>query len=222
MGSAARGPNDYYASGDWNAVCYECGRKFKASQLKRHWQGYYVCAKHWEPRHPQDFVRGVQDVQTPPWTQPMPAPAPAGTSTVVWVNDRISVYDTLARSGSRTISMSDTIPVSDAAGRSVLVRVGDSVAVTDAVTVNTPNHRTVSLDDTVAVSDAVSVTAPAHYVQNLTDTVSVSDSIQVTAPQHYVANVADYITPSDNTAVQLTTGGINPINSKAVNVTAVN
>ena len=72
MGSAARGPNDYYASGDWNAVCYECGRKFKASQLKRHWQGYYVCAKHWEPRQPQDFVRGVQDVQTPPWTQPMP------------------------------------------------------------------------------------------------------------------------------------------------------
>lgn len=63
------GRADYYAEGDWNAVCHECGKKFKASQLKRHWQGYYVCEKHWEPRHPQDFVRAVPDVQTPPWVQ---------------------------------------------------------------------------------------------------------------------------------------------------------
>ena len=70
--SVARGPADFYAEGDWNAMCYECGRKFKASELVRHWQGYYVCKEHWEPRHLQDFVRGVQDVQTPPWTQPMP------------------------------------------------------------------------------------------------------------------------------------------------------
>ena len=82
MGSAARGHADFYAPGDWNAVCYECGRKFKASELKRHWQGYYVCSKHWEPRQPQDFVRGVQDVQTPPWTQPMP---PDPTTSSPWL-----------------------------------------------------------------------------------------------------------------------------------------
>ena len=41
--------------------------------MKRHWQGYYVCPEHWEVRQPQDFVRGIQDIQTPPWTQPMPA-----------------------------------------------------------------------------------------------------------------------------------------------------
>ena len=64
---------DYLALGDWNAVCFECGHKFKASQLRRHWQGYYVCEKHWEPRQPQDFVRAVSDVQTPPWAQPAPA-----------------------------------------------------------------------------------------------------------------------------------------------------
>lgn len=64
---------DYLALGDWNTVCFECGRKRKASTLKKHWQGYYVCPEHWEPRQPQDFVRSVPDVQTPPWTQPMPA-----------------------------------------------------------------------------------------------------------------------------------------------------
>lgn len=67
------GKADYYKSGDWNSVCYECGRKFKASTLKLHWQGYYVCPQHWEPRQPQDFVRGQADTQTPPWAQPVPA-----------------------------------------------------------------------------------------------------------------------------------------------------
>lgn len=67
------GRADYLALGDWNAVCYQCGRKRKASQLRKHWQGYYVCPEHWEIRQPQDFVRSVPDVQTPPWVQPMPA-----------------------------------------------------------------------------------------------------------------------------------------------------
>ena len=71
--SLGGGKADYLELGDWNAVCYECGRKFKASQLLRHWQGYYVCKEHWEPRQPQDFVRSINDVQTPPWVQPMPA-----------------------------------------------------------------------------------------------------------------------------------------------------
>lgn len=66
------GRADTFVSGDHNAVCYECGRKRKASTLKKHWQGYYVCEEHWEPRHSQDFVRGVSDDQKPAWTQSMP------------------------------------------------------------------------------------------------------------------------------------------------------
>ena len=73
MTTPAKGKADYLDLGDWNAQCYQCGHKFKASMLKRHWQGYYVCPDHWEPRQPQDFVRGVPDVQTPPWAQPWPA-----------------------------------------------------------------------------------------------------------------------------------------------------
>lgn len=72
MVGQVRGEADYYARGDWNAQCYVCGGKFKASALKRHWQGYWVCEKDWEPRHPQDFVRSVKDNMTPPWTQPWP------------------------------------------------------------------------------------------------------------------------------------------------------
>ena len=65
------GRADYYAPGDWNGTCYECGRKFKASTMLRHWQGYWVCQQHWEPRQAQDFVRSINDVQTAPWQQPV-------------------------------------------------------------------------------------------------------------------------------------------------------
>lgn len=65
----AIGQADYLALGDWNAACYRCGAKFKASMLRKNWQGYYTCDSCWEPRHPQDFVRGVPDFPAPPWTQ---------------------------------------------------------------------------------------------------------------------------------------------------------
>jgi len=65
-----RGRRDYYLPGDWNAACSMCGRKRKASELVKNWQGMYRCPEHNEPRQPQDFVRGVQEVISPPWTQP--------------------------------------------------------------------------------------------------------------------------------------------------------
>lgn len=65
-----KGRRDYYHPGDWNAVCSMCGRKRKASELVRNWQGMYRCREHNEARQPQDFVRGVQEVISPPWTQP--------------------------------------------------------------------------------------------------------------------------------------------------------
>ena len=63
------GKADYLALGDHNAVCYECGMKFKASELRKHWKGYYVCERHWEPRHPQDFVRAVPAEKPPMFVQ---------------------------------------------------------------------------------------------------------------------------------------------------------
>lgn len=59
-----------FDSGDWKAICDSCGREFKASHLRKRWDGFMVCPDDWEPRQPQDFVRGVADVQAPPWTRP--------------------------------------------------------------------------------------------------------------------------------------------------------
>lgn len=59
-----------YDNGDWNTICDVCGRQYKASQLKQRWDGLKTCSDDWEPRQPQDFVRGVADTQAPAWTRP--------------------------------------------------------------------------------------------------------------------------------------------------------
>ena len=58
----------------WRAICDRCAAKRWNDELRREWDGLMVCADTcWEPRNPQDFVRGVQDKQNPPWVRPEPA-----------------------------------------------------------------------------------------------------------------------------------------------------
>lgn len=65
------GKADFLAKGQWNAFCDRCGEKRKSKDLKKTWDGYYVCPEScWEVRHPQDFLRGVKDDQSVPWTRP--------------------------------------------------------------------------------------------------------------------------------------------------------
>ena len=61
-----------YDRGDWKALCDQCGRQVKASELRQRWDGLKVDDRCWEPRQPQDFVRGVPDYQAPPFTRPEP------------------------------------------------------------------------------------------------------------------------------------------------------
>lgn len=70
MSFPGKGRADFWAPGDWNAVCSMCGAKRKASTMVKNWQGMYRCPEHNEPRHPQDFVRAVPDDQSVPWAQP--------------------------------------------------------------------------------------------------------------------------------------------------------
>jgi hypothetical protein len=58
--------------GDWNAICDVCGFKFKASQLRRRWDGFMVCSEDYEERHPQDLLRVRPDRQSVPWVRPEP------------------------------------------------------------------------------------------------------------------------------------------------------
>lgn len=52
-----------YRPGDHYVICDECGFKVRASETRKRWDNYRVCTKDWEPRHPQDYVRGRRDRQ---------------------------------------------------------------------------------------------------------------------------------------------------------------
>lgn len=66
------GKADYYKHGTYNAICDTCGFKHKADQLQMTWDGFFVCDKCYEPRHPQDFVRAKLDRQRVPVARPDP------------------------------------------------------------------------------------------------------------------------------------------------------
>jgi hypothetical protein len=71
---SGKGEADYYKSGEWNFVCDLCGRKNKSGMAMFTWQGLYVCRHHKEVRNPQDFLRGVKDDQSVPWSRPYHPP----------------------------------------------------------------------------------------------------------------------------------------------------
>lgn len=135
-----------YNSGDWNTVCDSCGRKFKASQLKKRWDGLMVCEADWEPRHSLDFVRSRADKQTPPWIRPQ---------TSLTFNHVLGVYETIPlaehfnktaafnRSETEQITVSETVFPSR------------SVYPTDSITLSEDYSSAIAkvLNDTVVLSD---------------------------------------------------------------------
>jgi len=66
------GRADYLKLGDHNAICDICGFKYKMSELKETWDGYMACSQDWNPRQPQDYVKGVQDNQSVEISRPDP------------------------------------------------------------------------------------------------------------------------------------------------------
>lgn len=52
-----------YVDGDVWVLCDRTGMKVRMSQTRKEWNGLRVRKESWEPRHPQDFVRGVPDDQ---------------------------------------------------------------------------------------------------------------------------------------------------------------
>jgi hypothetical protein len=68
------GKADYYADGQWNFYCDLCGAKTKSGDAMKTWNGLYVCRHHKEVRNPQDYLRGVKDNQSTPWSRPEKVP----------------------------------------------------------------------------------------------------------------------------------------------------
>lgn len=56
--------------GNYNTICQVCGWKFKASELRKRWDGLWVCQEDWETRHPMDFYRTIPDQKALPYVLP--------------------------------------------------------------------------------------------------------------------------------------------------------
>ena len=69
MTSATR----YYKRHDFNAECDLCGFVYKGSELRLQYDGLEVCRKCFVRRHPQEYLRGVPEIQPLPWIRP-PSP----------------------------------------------------------------------------------------------------------------------------------------------------
>lgn len=64
------GRADFWKRGQWKAICDVCGQAYHSNQLTERWDGLMCCPQDWNPRQPQDFVRGVIDRQYVPWSRP--------------------------------------------------------------------------------------------------------------------------------------------------------
>jgi len=83
------GTERFYKPGSWYRVCDRTGMAVRAERTQREWQGLIVRKEVWEARQPQDFVRGVNDIQT------VPFPRPRQTNTFIEMNaasSQIQVY----------------------------------------------------------------------------------------------------------------------------------
>lgn len=60
--------------GSWRVVCDVCGLQFPSTSMQTRWDGLIVDRACYEPRHPQDFVRGVPDLMAAPYVRNEPSP----------------------------------------------------------------------------------------------------------------------------------------------------
>ena len=85
---------NYLDKSSYNALCDSCGRKFKASQLLRRWDGLMVCKEDYEVRHPQTFLRVQREKISVPWARPYPAEGTFIRSCDIWCSSPMADYGT--------------------------------------------------------------------------------------------------------------------------------
>lgn len=98
-----------YLKGDWIAVCDVCGRKYKSSLLAKRWDGLMCCPDDWEPRQPQDFVRGVKDLQLSPWIRDEASDVFVPVDYSSYQTDFVDVFDTAILGFTKVINSKESL-----------------------------------------------------------------------------------------------------------------
>tara|TARA_R110000868_G_scaffold272767_1_gene531995 strand:- start:76 stop:483 length:408 start_codon:yes stop_codon:yes gene_type:complete len=96
-----------WEAGSWIALCDACGKKFKANDLQKRWDGLMVCLEDFEQRQPQDFVRGSTDKIAVPWSRS----EPEDTYEAICTIEGITAFCGLAMAGC-SLAGNNTVPPS--------------------------------------------------------------------------------------------------------------
>lgn len=70
----------YYKPGSFYRICDRTGFAIRAERTQMEWNNLIVDRRVFEPRQPQDFVRGVNDDQTVPYARPRTFNAPVNVT----------------------------------------------------------------------------------------------------------------------------------------------
>jgi hypothetical protein len=86
------GTERFYKPGSFYRICDRTGFATRAEHTSTEWNNLIVRESVYERRHPQDFVKGVQDNQTVPFARPRQPNVFVGTTTQA----QFEVYGDLA------------------------------------------------------------------------------------------------------------------------------
>jgi hypothetical protein len=173
--------------GDWNALCDSCGRKFKASSLKKRWDGLIVCKEDWEQRHPQDLLRVQREQISVPWARPYPAQ----DTFLPWnytdtEKDALGINEAIAKNILKRFGyMNDSSALGNfALNTAVLNFNGSSSASTEAITFS--ETLLVSLARFLTDNLSLAESFAKSTTKRISETVSIAESLYFAEQEHSV------------------------------------
>ena len=225
-----------WANGGWLVICDACGRKFKESELRKRWDGLMVCRGDWEVRQPQDYVRGVADIQAPPYVRPEQRDRFLPFNFTQYPSEAIDLDESVRKGftkdiGNRNIGTlgalngdvlnghylgySDTgsNPEQILISEVFLAILGRSVSDTVAVSEATTKSITKTISDTVSVSETIALVEVEQYIESL----SLSEA--VTTRMNFVKSISETVSVAE--AVSRVLVSSSSLNGSALNSSAL-
>ena len=225
-----------WANGGWLVICDVCGRKFKEDRLRMRWDGLMTCPGDWEVRQPQDFVRGVADIQAPPYVRPEQANDFIPINFTQYPEDSVEVSDYITkgfttRFGGIPLKSNDAIngaylnkyvidgtsplgyvdPEQFTFTEEVLFVLGRNFSDTlTAPTESLAKSFTKVISDTVSIGETVALVEVERYVEDL----SLAESIQISSTH----GIIETVSVAESVSTILVLGASRMINGSAINV----
>lgn len=195
-----------------------------------------VCSGDWEVRQPQDYVRGVADIQAPPYVRPEQADVFLPYFFTQYPIEEIDVNERVVKGvtkviGDRNIGGAGSLngsalnayylgysddgvdPERVLLSELVLVILGRSLSDTLAVSESTAKAITKTLSDTITVAESLQLVEVEEYVESL----SLSES--VTTTMNYVKNVSETVSVAETVSRLLVSASA--LNGSALNSSAL-